>query len=348
MSVELRIRKLLNSQKKMQLIAEELLNYSAGEDVPAPDIAAITQFLIHSGLFLDAFRQYPRRFYEKKSIPWPHFLEILWQSQIEPPSEVIQALFEGASKLKKEEELVLNSRWMELDERFPSTRKRLWQAKISQLEELKASLLQKLEFLQNHRMLEEEQKVFQKFMQMFPEDEAIASKLSHFKERWAREVVNKKRDQLSESGYGDLELSLLSAEERELCDRLGPEAEKLALSHPQIAYDLALMFVFFESGMHALKLLKLAPESEAKDWLHLELLLDSGQHLEALECAENLEAKYLNSSETKFAIAYVKAKALKQLNQKARAAQILRSIVNLRPDYRSASTLLTEILEESV
>ena len=52
------------------------------------------------------------------------------------------------------------------------------------------------------------------------------------------------------------------------------------------------------------------------------------------------------NAEDSFALTYIKAKAYNCQNQKPQAVDLLKSIIRIRPHYRSAQSLLTEILEE--
>jgi len=106
------------------------------------------------------------------------------------------------------------------------------------------------------------------------------------------------------------------------------------------------MFLNFEFISAALQLLEIAEDSDKKNWLRLELMLLSEDLFSALEESERLEKLTEVDAEARFAIAYAKAKAYKRLGQKNKATELLQSILQVRPTYRSASTLLAEIIED--
>ena len=60
------------------------------------------------------------------------------------------------------------------------------------------------------------------------------------------------------------------------------------------------------------------------------------------EAVNHLEIKYVDDPETTFAVAYLRAQCLRELGQEAAALETLRSLVRVRPNYRSAHALILE------
>ena len=108
------------------------------------------------------------------------------------------------------------------------------------------------------------------------------------------------------------------------------------------AYNLAIGLYFIELYHEALQVIRRAPESSAKDWFYLELLLRCGRYLECLDEVNQIELKYSADPESTFAATYIRAQALWGLGQTGSAIELLRSIVDIRPSYRSAHSLLNE------
>ncbi len=352
MSVEFRIRKLLNEKRKTEQIVEELLNLAASPDCSNKEISEITQFLIQMGMYKDAFRQYPRRFYEQKLITWPHFIEILRLHEIKPDKEILEAIFIGAQKLKKESALVLQRGWDPFEVRFKEIRRALWQEKVEELDKKKHSLLQKLEFLRNQRMMGEEKKVFKKFLEMFPDDAGIGPLYEEFKERWALELVESRKEKtvVQESVTEEYELPFLTAEELEIAEVIYKAVEEYVdqNSHPKNrhALDFALMFLNFDLPEFAARLAQRAQASPAKNWFYADLLFEKKSYQDCLLQLELIDNEYSADPETKFGTSYLRAKILSAMGQKQKAIELLNNIVQLRPNYRSCSTLLAELIED--
>ncbi|NJL25310.1 MAG: hypothetical protein HC902_09105 [Calothrix sp. SM1_5_4] len=112
------------------------------------------------------------------------------------------------------------------------------------------------------------------------------------------------------------------------------------MENREFASDLAVAFWFLDEYGQALEILKWAEPSTANDWLHAELLFASRRYVEALELLNHLEVKYVNDPEATFSVSYIRAQCLRGLGQQAAALEILRSIVRIRPNYRSANALI--------
>ena len=73
--------------------------------------------------------------------------------------------------------------------------------------------------------------------------------------------------------------------------------------------------------------------------------MESEEYIQVLEECSQIEKNQIDDPEIKFALAYLKAKAFSKLGQRELARQLFQEIVNLRPTYRSAATLLREVIE---
>ena len=349
MSIELRFRELLNTQDNLDQVAEELLHMAANRKIKYQQIAKITNFLINAGLFQDAFRQYPRRFYEKSKITWPQFIEILYQTKTKVEEPILNAIIEGVQYKKKVSSLVTNSHWKYFSKEFSEDRKKLWKAKSNELTKKKESLKQKLQFLKENRMIEEEKRTFQKFLTIFPNDSEIAQEFEEFKERWAREVIAKKiESNKSEATYKVISVPKLTAEEKKLCEFLLADIKKRVSENIPSAYDFALFFYFLDYPKGGLEVLDLAPDEYRCHWLRGELLIENNQYLDLLSYIEKIQPQYTDDSEAQFACTYLRARALNKLGHHNRAIELLNSIVAIRPFYRSAQSLIAEWQKESL
>src|SRR5207253_6137253 len=125
-------------------------------------------------------------------------------------------------------------------------------------------------------------------------------------------------------------------------DLLVSQSEDLARKNPQLAYDLSVMFMFMESYSEALKMLAFAMPSSESQWLRLELLLKAREFVLALDEADRMEMTYSTDPESTFAATYARARALRGLGQTAQAVELIRSIVSVRPNYKSARSLLMD------
>jgi len=269
-------------------------------------------------------------------------VELLARNNLRPTKEVLEAIFQGAHEQGGLENLVQSHSWDDYDGRFKPLREELQERLKDDLVRKKEALKEKLGFLANHRMIEEEEKVLQLLLRMFPEDSEVQAHHLQFQERWAREVLANQRQSHFSSELIQRASVKWTAKEEELLKVWLEEAEKLSRQRPALAYHFTMFFYFIEAYTQALAILNLAPVSPERDWLTLDLLIECRRFVECLVAVDQVEIAHSHDPETTFGAAYIRARALHGLGQDAQAVEILQSIVNVRPNYRSARTLMHE------
>ena len=143
----------------------------------------------------------------------------------------------------------------------------------------------------------------------------------------------------------------LSTVEKEMIDMWTQDAvaatlKKRGKKNVDIGYDLAVSLLMMDAPEAALAVATSIPSNSKNavgvDWLIAELLLSLRRFVDLLNHLQHLEVTYSNDPETAFAVSYLRAHALKALGQSAAAVEILRNIVQVRPNYRSAGHLAIE------
>ena len=119
-------------------------------------------------------------------------------------------------------------------------------------------------------------------------------------------------------------------------------ANDLVNKQPDQLYNLAILAFQFELFEACLNVLEKAPETPARDWLRAEALLEAGKYLELIHLVEYLEGKESHSTDTVFAVTYLKAIAYHGLGNKDLAVRLMEGILQVVPYYRSAEALLVE------
>jgi hypothetical protein len=344
MSLEIKIRNLFNEGRSVDEVMETLLDLSASPKISKMELHSIAQFFVISGYHKEFFRQFPRRFSEKKHIAWLQFTEILLLNNIQMSQKIINAIYEGVSQLNTINNLALNKKWTLYDDRLVIVRKKIWGEKLASLIKVKDSLKQKIAFYKSNRLVDEEKKSYQKYLKLFPTDSSIEEEYKEFKERIARSIVNKKMETKGIKEITHNTTSPLSSEESQLADIIYKECEHKIVDNPNLGYDLAIMFVFFEQNHFALKLFEtLKPELRVM-LLKLEVLVLARDFFSALAFIDEIEDKFNDNGEISFALVYAKAKIFISLKQKSRAASLLKSIQKVRPNYRSVNSLLQQVM----
>lgn len=345
---ELEISDLLMRWSNPERVAGILSERLSEPDTSVEEALTIFNFLIHSGRFQLMLKPIMTRLQAGFPVPWAALVELLARNNIRPTKEVLEAIFKGAQEQGGLENLVQSHSWDDYDGRFKPLREELQERLQEDLVRKKEALKEKLGFLANHRMIEEEEKVLKLLLRMFPEDSEVQAHHLQFQERWAREVLANQRQSHFSADLLQRPPAKWTKKEEELLQLWLTEAEKLSRQRAALATNFCMFFYFIDAFPQALAILNLAPSSPQRDWLTLDLLIECRRFLECLVAVDKVEVAYSHDPETTFGSAYIRARALHGLGQDAQAIEILQGIVNVRPNYRSARTLMHEWTEGAV
>lgn len=318
-------------------------------------------------------------------LPWVYLAEAIGQVRIKPLPGETTAIRKGASEQNREAQLLKSYQLDLWDLSFPQRRSELKRgsgqtqkageshAEESEsetkkqppsdspsmtekdsrqlLQEEKAMLYEKLQFMRDNHMLEQEAQILNELLALYPNDAELGLAKKDLQIRWAKNVIasstSKKNENLSMLRGGtwpedNIESALIKSL---VIDR----SIELASEYPERAYDLAIGLKFMDCPKEALEVLELQkkqPPDKIKsslmptDWLYLELLLEARQYLRAFEETKKMEVQYSAAPETAPAIIYSRAQALWGLGQNEPAIELMKTLVRIRPDYKSAQSYL--------
>ena len=94
---------------------------------------------------------------------------------------------------------------------------------------------------------------------MFPEDETINHLYSDFKERQARELINKKIEERKGQDVSFTQTPIIDEFEEKLSNTLLEACKNICKKFPNLAYDFGIMFTFLDMSSKALEILKINP-----------------------------------------------------------------------------------------
>lgn len=338
--IELQIARELGQGKDPFQVAEALLAGLDPDLTARGDILAAYHFAYHSGYHLAAIKKMARWVEDDHLVPWGVLLEILALHSIRPDDKLLEALFTG---VKGADEVALFDRshsWDGRDRRFQKMHEEYLQSVIDSHQEKKQMLRDKLQFLKEQRIVVEEEKLLERLLRWDPNDRELQRHQVEFKERWARDILNRNVSPFLEDDVENNGRSF-SAEEKAMFVLLNTELEHLLRDRPQRVYDFSLIFYYMQNYEGALALLNQATPSKALDWYEAELLLEAGHYVGCLDKVAQLDNRYSEDPETTFSCAYLRAQALHGLGQTGSALELVRGIVSVRPNYRSAASLLS-------
>lgn len=319
------------------------------------DVRSLTRFMIHTGLIPHLFNYLRKQLKKDARIPWSAFIEAL--ARVEAPLQPLEldAIFEGVESQSKTYQIDLLTHDLaestgldRFDSRPVEARFRRVDTAKRQHEEKRADLMRRLEYARVNRLITQERRILEEIQAFDPNDPALRREKDLFEFREAQEIVANALAQSPPKSELERKFSRLSPETREAARPIVKQARAMAkTASEQELYDLAMMLIFMELYGEAITLLESRRLSERIDWLILETMILGRQYAAALGEVENLEVKYAGLPEAPFALTYARARALWGLGDTVTAIELMRSLVKVRPGYRSASTLLQQWIEEA-
>lgn len=339
--IELEIQALLNEYSDAALTADRLIqNLEASEEnMSAENVEALARFLWHCG-FHSTLLDFILRHLENENfpVPWPYFIEAIGHLHDELDETVVLALKEGLKESKAEEAAsrssALDSLLPELGERRRDRRYGIHKAYFRE----KKNLLDQLVTLRTQQLYEQEKALLARLQKLYPGDEEVLKELGEHKQRYALEILAKRAPHLRPAPTVE---PPAEPEQLRLTEGFFDSVRREAEQDPELAYDFAVALWMLESFDHALTLLDMAPDSDTRRWFRMELLLRTRRFLELLQDLAYMEYAFADDPETFFATAFLRAQAMWGIGQKHTAVEILESLLESRPHYRSAPALLS-------
>ena len=345
--LEVEISSLLNSYGDPVLVADELIRRWDRNLLSEPEQNDCAFFLVASGLYIRLFEQIVRLTEDDRALPWTALAEALGRGRVPLSAAECKALLEGATAQDALESLVQSKSIgpaidPSLLANFEKERLAAEIRRTAAITQRRLALKERLEFLRTNRMSEEEAKTLREIDQLFPNDPDFLFEKEAFELRWANEVIA--NSTTSSDATKDLrwKSEYLNSEQNLGKELIVERAIDLARENPRRAYDLALSLHFMDFHTEAIDVLEYSTDQVKVDWLRLELFIHGRQFVNALDHASYLEVKYATLPDTAFAVVYGRARSLMGLEQKTMAIELLRSLVRIRPHYRSAHSLLME------
>lgn len=328
--------------------ADELLNQIIrallDNSVPWDEKRPYFSFLFLTGRHATLTTTIRQLLASKQRIPYDFLIETAGNALIQPKPVILESLLKGLRKQNALDEIFVAKQWDKWEKRLPQLRLELVEKKVTEKKQFKDNLVEKFWFLRNQRMNDQAVRVLRRLMELYPEDTELAKIKTEFDEQWARDVLSNHISKLSDEKFERTFTAPSSADE-EMLRQFLIEGEKLCVRHRETATELAIAYWFMEDYVRGMEVLAWAAPDVATDWLRAEMMVAARHFVEALELLNQLEVKYINDPEATFGVSYLRAQCLQELGQHSSAVEILRSIVRVRPSYRSAQALILEWTE---
>ncbi len=348
--LEIEISAMLKTGGNIRSVAAELVSRWRKNVLNADEQRDLAQFLLESGQYPLLIAECDRLLLgrELPTVPWPQFIEAMISTGLTLDRGEAQILAKAAEDQNQLTELTKTTRLDSLVPDLIEKRRELEAARQVEITERKQALKEKLVYMRANRMFEQELSVLDEIQAQFPEEAEVKEAKEALQLRWARNVVSQTMVSGLNTSTADLQYQLQQKAERLTVDQekqkrlLVKRAAEIAGKDSSLAYDLAIAMHMMEFHSEALEILRFAPQVAKTDWLRLELLIGARQFVAALTETNRLEPLYASEPDSSFTVAYARARSLYGLGQASQAIELLKSIVRLRPHYKSAQSLLSD------
>jgi hypothetical protein len=343
----MQIRELLLEFGEAEPVAADLADRWNRHLLSPKEQDSLGLFLLRTG-FYDLFFQNLRRLIKAQlPLPWTALAQALLSSGFKLSKLEIQTIIDAVSEQNGFKELLKVKGTETWHPTLTQKKDEFKEGLASELVSRRQFLKEKMEFFRNQRMFNDEARVLKELRALFPKEEQLneedlelEKKQQSLEERWARKVIAEGPSPRNLEEVLQQKNDELTPEQVLVKYQIVQSALKFARKNHRLAYDIALHLHFMEMSSEALEALEFSEPSLAVDWLRLDLLLKAKRFVEALHETHRLEKQYAAEPESTFSAVYARALALWELGQKSLAIELLQNIVKIRPDYKSAHSLL--------
>ncbi|MBY0384901.1 hypothetical protein K2X05_07055 [bacterium] len=265
-------------------------------------------------------------------VPWTHLFSFLKKWKKLTPQNIKSLIRLDSENL---DSIVFRVNTPELSE--------LWNRKKQQVlanyENKKIDLLKDLQFAKNQGLKEKRIDALNQLKKHFPNDKAVESAYQAEKEFRARHTYHKLINKKDKQMYIKKEHLKFTDDELK---GIFKTIKKYLKKNADYAYDFCIMFMEMDLpllGLQVVDLLK--KKSQRLLWHELYLSLEGQQYARALSLIAQLQKSKIGNEQS-FSLLYYQAQALYGLGNRSDAIRIIKNIVKIRPQFKSAHSLLME------
>ena len=307
----------------------------AGKLKETSHFSAYCAFLFSAGLHQHLLQYLIERLKKKQPVPWKYLFTLIQKHRLHIEKKTpIQVLLQKNIDLS----LLSDSRCLNSVELIRLRDEYLEQ---SYKQEKQLKIEKEIQMAKSQKLLKREGELIQDLIQQ-------DKKNPLFQQQWREYQYKKAKDVFDEYKQAHPEVfhtlqKHTSPEEDQILKKLAEGLNRLADEHsPQIINDIIVMLSSMGCTHLAVKFLENHLDSNERQWMYMEFLLEDRQFLKCLNFVEQTFMQTEPNSDTAFALNYAKAQAYYGLKEYDKATKILQDLISLRPQYRSAKTLLSQ------
>ncbi len=305
------------------------------------DLESLSQFLYNSGSHKKSLELSRELLKDHKPIAWTFILPLVIKSKVKINKSEANTLYHTWLKdyAKKHPSIFSCQRWAEYSLEF-SNHLNIY---LENLKERNTSeddkLLESLDFLKAQGLIDEESKVIQTLLAKDPKNKKYKDLQQSIKERRAIKVVTDQKMALYKNRVSDTKKSHFIPENTDLKQRWSKVIQKLSQKKEEQTKNLSLFLYFLGWPDAAINLLTTKLKDLSDYWFYLDWLMETGQYTKSLDLINQL-LNQMKDAESVFPLIYTKSQTLYYLGKKEEAIEHLNSILQVKPDYKNAQSLL--------
>lgn len=326
----------------VEKIATKILKHS--------DIMEVGRFLYNAGLIRDLLQFAIDQMKSDKPVPWPFVIQSLTDHKVSISEQNAKILYKNML-MKQEKEntpyIFACKNWGEDFKEFELFRSVFLEKLQEENINIRRELLKNLEFVQSQGLLEEEEKIIDQLLEIEISSEEYLLLQKKLKQKKALQFVKKKKLSRQQQTLREKEPLPFIPKESRLKEQFLKNIYEIVQVYPEKVKNLSVLLYMMgwpDMGLKLLDMTKAAIGETA--WLYLEWLFEMQQYTASIELANQLLDGTDGDPEKLFFINYIKAQALYYLGEKKEAIQYLNDIIVIRPDYKSAQSLMEKWLKK--
>lgn len=346
LTIELEIQRSLLSEPSSALVVEALEKKYPWVNLNLPELRSLSLFFLGLGQYPKLISGICQRLKAEKEIHWDIFCEALFKSSAVISRQLKQALIDGAEAQSAFNQLLRIPHLDYFDERILKLRANRGEELKTRLKNLRSQLFEEIEVLRSQGLLDQQLTRVQQLKKYFPDDsEAKKLEAELSEQKKLLRISQKPITRASSRPYIPIEKPdpLISA----VIENIELSMDLWLQSNPELANDFSIGQLMWENHNSALRLLEKSEQSIATGWLKAHLLLSTRRFVELIDYLPQIQSLDINNPDATFEAIYFQAQALWGLGYNISAIEMLESLLLQRPNYRTASTLLSQWRAES-
>ena len=314
-----------------------------------PSVHEVARFLYRSQLYKTLLEYSLDKLNRGKSVPWSFVIKVLTDHRVPIPKKNIKILFQHWLSQPKNQHpsLWACSELKDKSSDFAELKKNYLKIhdQSEDTGEEEKELLKDLRFAKSQGFFQEEARIINKLISLNPHHEDYQKHQKNLKEKWAKRIFTKKR---TEHSSKNIIPKLFAPEESMVKNNICKKVNQLVKKQPQQAKNLALFLYFMRWPEQSFTLLENHSKNKNDIYFLLDWLIETNQYVLSLDHIHRIIQAQGKQPEILFLMNYKKAQVLYYLGKEKEAIEHMTDIIRIRPNYRSAQSLLSQWTEEDV